>query len=89
MEIKVLEKSDESVKIEVKDETHTLVNLIRENSWKAGAIQASYSIEHPYLSQPKISVRAKNPKKVLADAAQMVANDAREFGKEFSRAAKR
>ncbi len=89
MEIKVLEKTEEKVKIEVTDETHTLINLLRENSWKAGASQASYMIEHPYLSHPKIIVRAKNPKKVLADAAQMVINDAKEFGKEFSRAAKK
>jgi DNA-directed RNA polymerase subunit L len=89
MEIKVLEKTDEKVKIEVADETHTLLNLLRENSWKAGASQASYMIEHPYLSSPKIIVRAKNPKNVLADAAQMVVNDAREFGKEFSRITKK
>jgi DNA-directed RNA polymerase subunit L len=89
MEIKVLEKSRESVKIEVVGETHTLLNLLREKSWKAGATQASYMIEHPYLSHPKITVRAKNPRKVLSDASQMVADDAREFGKEFGRAVKR
>ncbi|HJW96911.1 MAG TPA: DNA-directed RNA polymerase subunit L [archaeon] len=89
MEIKVLEKSNESMKIEVVGENHTLLNLLREKSWKAGATQASYMIEHPYLSNPKITVRAKNPKKVLADAIQMVAEDAREFGKEFGKAGKK
>ncbi|MCX6814781.1 MAG: DNA-directed RNA polymerase subunit L [Candidatus Aenigmarchaeota archaeon] len=89
MEIKVLEKTNESLKIEVIDETHTLLNLLREKAWKSGASQASYMIEHPYLSNPKISIKAKNPKKVLSDAAQMVADDAREFGKEFSRVVKK
>jgi DNA-directed RNA polymerase subunit L len=89
MEIKVLEKTDESVKIEVIGETHTLLNLLREKSWKAGASQASYMIEHPYLSNPKITIKAKNPKKVLADATQMVADDAKEFGKEFGRSLKK
>jgi len=89
MEIKVLEKSSESIKIEVVGESHTLLNLLREKSWKAGAIQASYMIEHPYLSSPKIIVRAKNPKKVLADASQMVGEDAREFAREFGKAGKR
>jgi DNA-directed RNA polymerase subunit L len=89
MEIKVLEKSNESLKLEIVGETHTLLNLLREKSWKSGATQASYMIEHPYLSNPKISVRAKNPKKVLADAAQMVADDASEFGKEFGRQLKK
>lgn len=89
MEIKVLEKTSESVKIEVKDETHTLLNLLREKCWKAGATQASYMIEHPYLSSPKIMVRAKNPKKVLSDASQMVIDDASEFGKEFGKTLKK
>jgi len=89
MEIKVLEKTDESLKIEVIGETHTLLNLLREKSWKAGASQASYMIEHPYLSNPKIMVRAKNPKKVLSDATQMVADDAAEFTKEFGRVLKK
>lgn len=89
MEIKILEKTPESVKIEVTDETHTLLNLLREKSWKAGASQASYMIEHPYLSNPKITIRAKNPKKVLSDASQMIIDDAREFGKEFGKVLKK
>jgi len=89
MEIKILEKTNESVKIEVIDETHTLLNLLREKSWKAGASQASYMIEHPYLSNPKITVSAKNPKKVLSDASQMIIDDAREFGKEFGKVLKK
>ncbi len=89
MEIKILEKTPESVKIEVIDETHTLLNLLREKSWKAGASQASYMIEHPYLSNPKITIRAKNPKKVLSDASQMIIDDAREFGKEFGKVLKK
>lgn len=89
MEIKVLDKTNESIKIEVRDETHTLLNLLRENCWKAGASQASYTIEHPYLSHPKILVKAKNPKKVLSDAAQMITDDAKEFGREFGKASKK
>jgi DNA-directed RNA polymerase subunit L len=89
MEIKVLEKSDESLKIEVKGENHTLLNLLREKCWQAGASQASYMIEHPYLSSPKVFVKAKNPKKVLLDASQMITADASEFKKEFARASKR
>ena len=89
MEIKVLEKTAESVKIEVTGENHTLLNLLREKCWKAGASQASYMIEHPYLSSPKIMVRAKNPKKVLSDASQMVIDDAAEFGKEFGKTLKK
>jgi DNA-directed RNA polymerase subunit L len=89
MELKIVEKKDDGLKIEVIGESHTLLNLIRENSWKAGASQASYMIEHPYLSNPKIAIKAKNPKKVLIDAAQIVSDDAKLFAKEFGKAAKK
>jgi len=89
MKLKVLEKSKERLKIEVEGESHTLLNLLRENAWKSGASQSSYLIEHPYMSQPKIVVKAKNPKRVLSSAAQTIINQAKEFGKEFSRLTKR
>lgn len=89
MAIKVLEKKKDKFKIEVTGEGHTLLNILREKAWKTGARQSAYMIKHPYLSQPEIIIRAKNPGKVLSDAAQLVINDSREFGKEFKRALKR
>lgn len=89
MAIKVLEKKKDKLKIEVDGETHTLLNLLREKTWKAGARQSAYIIKHPYLSQPEIIIRAKNPGRVLNDAAQLIIDDAKEFGKEFGRALKK
>lgn len=89
MELEIIESRKDEVKVEVKGESHTLLNILRENAWKSGAKQAAYIIEHPYLSQPKIIVKAANPKKVLRDAAQMIVDDALEFEKEFKRALKR
>jgi DNA-directed RNA polymerase subunit L len=89
MELRIMEKRKDKLKVEVVGESHTLLNLMRENAWKEKAEQASYMIEHPYLSQPKIIVRAKNPKSVLVNAAQMIVDDAKEFSREFKRAAKK
>ena len=89
MELKKLEKSKEKLKVEVKGEDHTLMNLLREGAWKAGADQAAYMIEHPYLSQPKIIVRSKDPRKTLIDSAQMVIDEAASFQKEFKKALKK
>ena len=89
MKLTVLEKRGNKLVLEVKGETHTLLNLLRENSWKAGADQASYLIEHPYLSEPKIIVRSKNPKKTLLDAAQLTITQTKEFEKEFQRIIKK
>jgi DNA-directed RNA polymerase subunit L len=88
VKLNAVEKKKDVLKLEVDGEDHSLLNLLRENAWKKGAKQASYMIKHPYLSKPVVSVRAANPKKVLADSAQMVIDDAKAFEKEFRRASK-
>lgn len=84
-----MEKKKDKLKVEVRGESHTLLNLLRENAWKGKIEQASYMIEHPELSQPKIIVRAKNPKRILVDSAQMAIDDAKCFSREFKRAMKK
>ncbi len=79
MKLNVLEKKKEKVCIEIVGETHTFLNLLRENAWKAGGKQASYVIRHPYLSEPRFTVRAKKPLKVLKDATQMAIDQAKDF----------
>jgi len=86
MQLKVTEKGKDSLKIEVAGETHTLLNLLRENAWKAGAKQASYTIQHPYLSQPEMYIIASDPKKVLSSAAQLTIDQAQDFAAAFKRA---
>jgi len=87
MKLTALEKKKDRWKIEVEGEDHTLLNLLREKAWKKGAKQASYMIRHPYLSMPVITVIGPNPKKILADSAQAIIDDARAFEKEFKRKA--
>ena len=89
MELKVLESKTDKLKVEVKGETHTLLNIVSEYAWDAGASQSSYIIEHPYLSQPKLIVRSKNPKKTMSDAAQLVADRSKEFKVAFDRVSKK
>jgi len=85
MKLVLLENTDKKIILEVQGETHTFLNLLRENAWDSGSRQASYMMEHPYLSEPKLIIRADNPKKVLDNAAQMIIDQAKEFGKEFRR----
>ncbi len=85
MKLNVVEKGKEKISIEIVGETHTFLNLLRENAWKAGSKQASYVIKHPYLSDPKFIVRAKNPLKVLNDANQMILEQAKEFQSEIKK----
>ena len=89
MELKVIEKKPDKLSMEVVGETHTLLNVLTEYAWEAKASQASYIIDHPYLSQPELIVRSKNPKKTLSDAAQILIDNSREFKIGFERALKK
>jgi DNA-directed RNA polymerase subunit L len=86
MELTAIEKGKEKLRVEVRGETHTVLNLIRENAWKVGARQASYIIQHPYISQPELIISSKNPRKILQDASQRVIDDSRDFSRAFKRA---
>jgi len=88
MKLKKLEKTKDKLVAEVEGEDHTLLNLIREKSWLSGAEQASYAIDHPYLSIPKITIRSKNPVQTLARATQLVIDDTLAFQREFKKALK-
>ena len=89
MKMKVVENKKDKMTVEVEEVSHTILNVIRENAWKAGATQASYMIKHPYLSTPKMTISAKNPKKVLTDASQMLIDDSKTFERSFKRALKK
>jgi DNA-directed RNA polymerase subunit L len=89
MELKVLEKKPDRLKMLVMGENHTFLNLITEYAWMAKASQASYIIKHPYLSEPELVVKSTNPKKTLRDAATIMIERTEEFQKGFKRALKK
>ena len=87
MEVKLIEQKDDKVKLEVNDKT--FVNLIHEKLWEQGKIEVStWSQDHPYLTKPMLLVKAKDPKKVLVDAAEEIASDAQKLLKQFEKAVK-
>ena len=89
MKLEVVEDEKTKLKVAVHGESHTLLNLLRENAWVAKADQAAYLIDHPYLSVPEIIVQSDSPKKTLTSAVQLVIDQAKEFEKEFSAAVKK
>jgi len=46
MKLNVVENSKNKLKVEVEGESHTLLGVLVENSWKTGSSSASYVIEH-------------------------------------------
>ncbi len=87
MEIRIIEETDDMLKVEVDDAT--LINLLNEKIWKQKGIDFSaFSIDHPYLAKPVITVRAKNPKKALIDATDKIVEDVETFRKKLQAALK-
>ena len=83
MKLEVIENEDGKLKIKVPD--LTLVNLVNENIWHQKGIDVSaYAPEHPYLEQPVLLVKAKNPKKAVLDAIGQIQDDAKDLKKQFN-----
>jgi DNA-directed RNA polymerase subunit L len=72
MEINILEEKAKRLVFELKGETHTLCNALREELWNDKAITVSaYNISHPLVGIPKFIIETngdKEPKKALKDA---------------------
>ncbi len=92
MEIKVLKKTSNELKIEIKGEGHTFCNVLQKALLENATVEmAGYNIEHPLISNPTVYVRTKGkekPKAVLLDAAKKVQKQSKEFKKSFKRALK-
>jgi DNA-directed RNA polymerase subunit L len=92
MNVKVLKKADNELKIEIEGSSHGLCNLLQKRLLEDKRVDfAGYDVPHPLASSPVIYIRMKGrtkPEDALIDAAEKVreANDA--FGKELDRALK-
>jgi DNA-directed RNA polymerase subunit L len=86
MKVEVLENDDNKVKIKM-PRGLTMVNLINENIWQQKGIDVSaFATEHPYLSEPVLLVKAKNPKKAILDAIEQIEEDAKDLRKQLAAA---
>lgn len=71
MEIKVLSEEKDFIELEIKDETHTFCNVLRDELTRHDEVSFSaYKIEHPLVSQPVLIVKTKEgkPRKALEKA---------------------
>lgn len=74
MELKILEESKGTLKVEILGEDHTLANSLRKELWSDSHVKiAGYEIEHPLVGSPVLIVETdgkEDPKKALAAAAE-------------------
>jgi DNA-directed RNA polymerase subunit L len=86
MEVKVLEQTEEKIKIEMDDKT--FINLLNTNLWKQKIDYAAWTQAHPYLAKPTLLVKSKNPKQSLLDAADQIIEDITALKKALAKAKK-
>jgi len=88
MNVKIIGKGKNKLRIEFEKESHTLVNLLRKELWKQKADYAAYEKKHPYLDNPVLilETKKKDPVNILKAAAREITNMTKDFRKEFKRA---
>ena len=90
MNIKLLNKEENSIEIIIEGEGHTLSNLLRNVLFEDESVEfAGYSIDHPIDTPPKFYIRTngtKSPIQALIDASEKIANIIDLFLNEFKEA---
>jgi DNA-directed RNA polymerase subunit L len=96
MDIKVLQKTTDEMRIEISGEGHTLCNLLQKALLEDEMVETGgYRVEHPLISSPVVYVRMKEkrhpekrPETALKEAAEKIRRRNREFISSFEKALK-
>jgi len=92
MEIKVVNKTDTEIEVEIKGEDHTMMNALKAALLKDKAVKvATYDIEYPSISSPTLYVRtakSEDPIDALKKAAKDLEGESSEFVELFNKKAK-
>ncbi len=92
MNIKVLEKESNELRIEILGEGHTFCNVLQKALLEDETIEmAGYNVPHPLVSNPVIYVRTKgkrHPETALREAAEKIRANNKEFRASLEKALK-
>jgi len=89
MELVILSKTENELEVELKGETHTLLNLLKDFLIKDERVEvAFYDIKHVSISDPVFYIKTdgSDPIKVLKDAASKIVTQCDEFTYVFDKA---
>ena len=90
MELNIIEKTKNKLKLEIKGEGHTFCNALRKELWNDKHLKAAgYTIEHSLVSEPTIVIETtgEDPKKVLIAAVNGLKKKNKELKDKFKKAA--
>lgn len=90
MKLKVINETDNEIRVEVQGEGHTFCNALQDVLLSDKDVEfAGYSIDHPLISEPVIFVRTRkssNPRAVLIKAAEKLKSQTDEIRQAFESA---
>jgi len=89
MELNILSKTENELEVELKGETHTLLNMLKELLIRDERVEiAFYDIKHVSISDPILYIKTDgtNPIEVLKDTASRIIAHCDEFTDVFSKA---
>lgn len=87
MEFKVLEESKTKLVFQLRGETHTFCNLLKDELLNTkGVVTAAYRVDHPLIGVPQFLVETKGaePRKALKEALASIKKKAEAFRKEVA-----
>ena len=82
MEVKIVEVKDDSVKLVIRGEDHTFLNLLQHYLLEdSHVLIAKYNISHPLIGEPELFVKTdgKNPLEAIKEANEKIANACNEL----------
>ena len=89
MEINILEESKNKLQFEIKGESHTLCNALKDELQKNSKVKAtSYKVEHPLVGVPKMIIEtdgSESPRAALSKAAKKIGSNADDLKKMFTK----
>lgn len=88
MEINILQKTKTKLRLEVKGEDHTLLNLIKKELYNDKSLKyAGYKIAHIHAATPELIIETdgKDPKKVLLEAVSRIKKINKELLQKFKK----
>ncbi|TAL52229.1 MAG: DNA-directed RNA polymerase subunit L [Nanoarchaeota archaeon] len=90
MEAVVIEESPKKLIVELRGESHTLMNVLKHKLWENEKVKiATYHINHPLIGIPQLIVETDGslkPRKAISDAAEKIKKDVDKFRTSFEKA---
>ncbi len=87
MDLKVIEKSDTQIIVEIGGESHTLLNTLKSSLLDDPRVEvATYDIKHPTISEPVLFVKTEgvDPIVAITEASERLIEVYEEFKTVFS-----